>query len=220
VRGAHVVGVALGALGAAESAAALAPALEAARQAPAWSFAKSGFYACTGAPRAGGAAHMLAAAGSLLPCAVVCCGACLLQGASQSGMKGLSCPGRAWWKTYSRGGAGGAHAPARGRRRGRAGRRGGARARSSGQGERRAIRERAGLATTAVLAARVPPPAAAAEVELGDGEAAALDAADERVAAARRSATRLQAAAASSRSVRRELQLRGKARCPRMAAEA
>jgi len=66
----------------------------------------------------------------------------------------------------------------------------------------------------------VPPPATAAEVELGDGEADALDAADERVAAARRAATRLQAAAASSRSVRRELQLRGKARCPRMAAEA
>jgi hypothetical protein len=76
VRGAHVVGVAFGALGAAESAAALAPALEAARQAPAWSFAKSGFYACAGALRG----RRGACAGLLLPCAVLRYGACLLQG--------------------------------------------------------------------------------------------------------------------------------------------
>lgn len=68
----------------------------------------------------------------------------------------------------------------------------------------------AGTAVTAVLATRVPPPAAATEAELDTDEQDAIDAAQERMAAARKAASRAQEATVVKRSVRRDLQLRGK----------
>lgn len=62
VRGTHVAGVGVGALGAGEGGPAAAAVLEAACQAPAWAFTKAsgserGFYACAGALRPRGRAR-------------------------------------------------------------------------------------------------------------------------------------------------------------------
>lgn len=67
-----------------------------------------------------------------------------------------------------------------------------------------------------MLATRVPPPAAATEAELGADEQDAIDAAEERVAAACRAASKAQEATVVKRSVRRDLQLRGKVSSARL----
>ncbi|KAK9846418.1 hypothetical protein WJX81_003415 [Elliptochloris bilobata] len=78
----------------------------------------------------------------------------------------------------------------------------------------------AGTAVTAVLATRVPPPANATEVELGEGELEALEAAQERTAAKKKAAKSAQLATATKKTTRRDLQLRGKVEALRRRAAA
>ncbi len=62
----------------------------------------------------------------------------------------------------------------------------------------------AGTALTAVLAARLPPPAAATEVELDEVEMEAVDAAQQRTLVKKKAAKAAQLAAAPKKPARRE----------------